>query len=174
MNEIPQVAYIAICELLKILEGLIISIKALDKQVTAQVAAYKQAQLLMSAPGVGPLTSLWFIAEIGNPERFRYSKRVGAYVGITPRQYSSGEMHKQGRISKCGPKELRTLLTEAGIVILTRTNSWSKLKAWGMRLKRKHGLKKAAVAVGRKLSVTMHKMLKTGQKFQFTDREKTK
>jgi len=93
---------------------------------------------------------------------------------MTPRQYSSGEIHKQGRISKCGSKELRTLLMEAGIVILTRTKSWSKLKAWGLRLMKKHGLKKAAVAVGRKLGVIMHRMLVTGEPFNYSNNNKMK
>jgi len=63
---------------------------------------------------------------------------------------------------------------EAGIVILTRTKSWSKLKAWGLRIQKKHGLKKAATAVGRKLSVIMHRMLMTGEQFKFTDKEELK
>ena len=78
---------------------------------------------------------------------------------MTPRQYSSGETKRQGHISKCGSAEMRTLLTEAGLVCLTRSKKWRKMKAWGLKVMRKHGAKKAAVAVGRKLAVIMHRML---------------
>ncbi|WP_215217772.1 transposase, partial [Candidatus Rhabdochlamydia sp. W815] len=70
-----------------------------------------------------------------------------------------GEVQRQGRISKCGSNELRSLLVEAGMVMLTRSKKWSKVKAWGLKIMRKKGMKKAALAVGRKLSVIMHKML---------------
>lgn len=84
---------------------------------------------------------------------------------MTPTQYSSGETTRQGRISKCGSRELRSLLTEAGVVVLTRSQKWSKLKAWGLKLMRKKGMKKASLAVGRKLSVIMHRMLLEQKEF---------
>jgi len=125
----------------------------------------KEARLLMTAQGVGPITALTFKAEIFDPTRFPNSRTVGAYLGMTPTQYSSGETNKQGRISKCGSNELRSLLTEAGNVILTRSQKWSKLKAWGLKLMRKKGHKKACLAVGRKLGVIMHRMLLTQKEF---------
>ena len=171
LSQIPSVAAKSIEQLLCVLKDLLEAIKNFDREITKQVKEYPQAQLLMTIPGVGPITSLRFLAEIGNASRFSRSKSVGAYVGMTPRQYSSGETQKQGRISKCGPKELRCLLMEVGVVILTRTKSWSKLKAWGLKLLRKHGIKKASTAVGRKLAVIMHRMLITGETFKFTDLE---
>lgn len=174
LSEIPKEAANGITQLLEVLEQVLESIKKLDAEISQQIKENEEAQLLMTTPGIGPITALRFLAEICNPTRFTYSKSVGAYVGMTPRQYSSGETQKQGRISKCGPKELRSLLMEAGIVILTRTNSWSKLKAWGLKIQRKHGVKKAAVAVGRKLSVILHRMLMTGKPFAFTEKEELK
>jgi transposase len=120
---------------------------------------------LMTIPGIGPITAMTYKAEIFDPTRFSDSRTVGAYLGMTPKQYSSGEIHKQGRISKCGSKELRSLLTEAGVVVLTRSQKWSKVKAWGLKLMRKKGIKKAALAVGRKLAVIMHRMLVSGKEF---------
>ena len=170
-KELPEAAFRAIQEMMKPLLTVIESIKELDKQVKEQAKANKDVRLLMSIPGVGSVTALRFVAEIGDPGRFMKSKPVGAYIGMTPRQYSSGEIQKQGRISKCGPKALRTLLVEAGVVILSRTRSWSKLKAWGLRIQKRNGFKKAAVAIGRKLSVIMHRMLVTKEPFKFTDKE---
>lgn len=72
-----------------------------------------------------------------------------------------------GRISRCGSKELRSLLTEAGLVLITRTKKWSRLKAWGLKLMKKKGIKKASLAVGRKLSVIMHRMLIEEKEFRY-------
>jgi transposase len=128
----------------------------------------KEVQLLMTAPGVGMIVALSYKTDLGDPSRFKKSASVGAYYGMTPRQYSSGEKVKQGRISRCGAKEVRTLLAEAAVVLLTRNQSWSPLKAWGLKLMKKYGLKKASMAVGRKLSVIMHRMLLTGEPFKFS------
>ena len=102
---------------------------------------------------------------MSNPKRFGNSRAVGAYFGLTPKQYSSGETKRQGHISKCGSTEMRTLLIEAAMVCLTRSKKWSKLKAWGLKIARKHGTKKATVAVGRKLAVIMHRMLVDKKEF---------
>ena len=90
---------------------------------------------------------------------------MGAYLGMTPTQYASGETQRQGKTSKRGSKELRFLLVEAAIVILTRSKKWSKLKTWGLKIMKKKGLKKAAVAVGRKLAVMMHRMMLEDKEF---------
>lgn len=147
------------------------SIMDLDSKIKEIVENEPNARLLMTIPGVGPITALKYLVEIGDPKRFRKSRSVGAYIGLTPKQYSSGETEKQGKISKCGSKDLRSLLVEAAVVLLTRTRSWSKLKVWGLSLMKKSGLKKAATAVARKLAVIMHQMLKNGETFRFSDRE---
>ena len=82
----------------------------------------------MTAPGVGPITALCFLATIDDPTRFKRSRSVGAYVGLTTRRYASGEIDWTGRISKCGDAMLRTYLYEAANVLLTRIAKWSTLK----------------------------------------------
>src|SRR5262245_18868863 len=99
-----------------------------------------------------PPRALCFKATIDDPTRFRRSRSVGAYVGLTTRRHASGEMDWSGRISKCGDAMLRTYLFEAANVLLTRVPKWSALKAWGMRLAKRNGLRKAKVAVARKLA----------------------
>ncbi len=111
---------------------------------------------------------------IGLPKRFKNCRSVPAYFGITPRQYSSGETRIMGRISKCGNSYVRSLLYQAAHVILTRTAKWSKLKAWGMKIQRKHGLKKAAIAVARKLAIIMYRMLITRKSFVHGEPKKKK
>ena len=137
----------------------------IDKKLLEIAYQDKEVRRFMTVPGVGPVTALTYKTEIFDATRFKESRSVGAYLGMTPTQYASGETQKQGKTSKCGSKELRFLLVEAGIVILTRSKKWSKLKAWGLKIMRKKGLKKAAVAVGRKLAVIMHRMMLEGKDF---------
>src|SRR5438045_9713483 len=112
----------------------------------------------MTVPGVGPITALCFKATIDDPTRFKRSRSVGAYVGLTSRRHSSGEVDWTGRISKCGDAMLRTYLFEAANVLLTRVPKWSALKAWGIRLAKRNGLRKAKGAVARKVGGILHRM----------------
>jgi transposase len=112
----------------------------------------------MTVPGIGPITALCFKATIDDPARFKRSRSVGAYIGLTSRRHASGEIDWSGRISKCGDAMLRSYLFEAAGVLLTRVPKWSALKAWGMRLAKRNGLRKAKVAVARKLAVILHRM----------------
>jgi len=99
------------------------------------------------------------------------SRSVGAYVGLTTRRYASGEIDWTGRISKCGDAMLRSYLYEAANVLLTRVAKWSTLKAWGIRLAKRSGLRKAKVAVARKLAVILHRMWVEGTEFKWSLKE---
>ena len=125
----------------------------------------------MTVPGIGPITALAFRSAIDDPARFRRSRSVGAYIGLTPRRYASGEVDWSGRISKCGDRMLRTYLFEAAGVLLTRVPQWCKLKAWGLRLAKRIGFKKARVAVARKLAVILHRMWRDGTDFIWSTKE---
>ena len=105
------------------------------------------------------------------PARFKRSRSVGAYAGLTTRRYASGEIDWTGRISKCGDKMLRTYLYEAANVLLTRIEKWSALKAWGIRLAKRSGLRKAKVAVARKFAVILHRMWIEGTEFKWSSKE---
>lgn len=168
-QEIDQSVLFAIQSLAHAVQAVIEGIDNLDRKINECIREEPQAQLLMTIPGVGPITALKYLVEIGDPKRFKQSRSVGAYVGLTPKQYASGETQRQGKISKCGSKDLRSLLVEAANALMTKAKSWSKLKAWGLRLMRKKGQKKAKIAVARKLAVIMHQMLKTGKTFRFSE-----
>lgn len=127
--------------------------------------------LFESIPGVGTITALTYKAVIDNPRRFKNPRDVGAYLGLTPNQYSSGETKKQGRISKCGCSELRMLLVECATVILARTKGWTKLKAWGLKIMKRSGLKKAAAAVARKLAIIMLRMWQENKAFVWGEKK---
>ena len=119
----------------------------------------------MSTPGVGVLVSLTYASAIDDPARFKHSKQVGAHFGMTPKRYQSGEKDVSGRISKIGDRSVRTVLYEAANIILTKSVKGGALKSWAMRLAARAGMKKAKVALARKLSVTLHRMLVDGTPF---------
>ena len=95
-----------------------------------------------------------------DPERFRSSRAVGPHFGLTPRKYQSGETDYTGRISKIGDAGVRSMLYEAANVILTRPVRGSDLKSWALAVARRAGMRKAKVALARKLAVVLHRMLR--------------
>jgi len=113
---------------------------------------------LMSVPGVGFITALTFKAGVDDPTRFKRSRTVGAHFGLTPRRFQSGEMDNPGRISRCGDSDVRSTLYTAANALLTRSAKWSSLKAWGMKLAKTRGHRRAVIAVARKLAVILHRM----------------
>ena len=123
---------------------------------------------LMRVTGVGPMV-LAFRATLDVPARFKNSKAVGAVFGLTPRRHQSGEIDRMGGISKCGDAMMRTMLFDAAHVMMTRTIRWSWLKAWGMKIARHRGMKRAIVAVARRMAVIMHRMWADGTEFRWTN-----
>jgi transposase len=146
-------------------------VAALSRRLIAMARQDQAVRRLMTAPGVGTLVALTYVSVIDDPERFARSSSVGAYLGLTPRRYQSGEEDHTGHISRCGDRLLRSYLFEAAGVILHRVSKWSALKAWGTRLAKRIGTKKATVAVARKLSVILHRMLRDGSEFRWSARE---
>ena len=126
---------------------------------------------LMTVPGVGPVTALTVCSAVDDPARFNRSRAVGAHFGLTPRRYQSGETDRVGHISKQGDGLARQALYEAANVLLTRTSKWSALKAWGMGIAKRAGMRRAKVAVARKLAVIMHRMWLDGSEFRFSAAE---
>jgi transposase len=124
---------------------------------------------LMTAPGVGVVVALTYRATIDQPQRFVHSRAVGAHVGLTPKRYQSGEVDYDGRVSKCGDTMLRTMLYEAAQSLLTHSRKWSWLKAWGMRVAQRRGMRRAIVAVARRLAVVLHRMWVDGTEFRWSN-----
>jgi len=134
-------------------------LKGFEKRVRLMARDDSQARLLTTAPGVGAIVSLTYASAIDDPSRFKRSRMVGAHFGMTPKKYQSGETDITGRISKMGDESVRTALFQAAHIILTRPVKSSALKSWGRRLAKRIGMKRAKVAVARKLAVIMHRML---------------
>ena len=121
----------------------------------------------MTVPGIGPVVALTYRVTVDVPTRFRNSKAVGAVFGLTPAKYQSGEINRTGAISRCGDDMMRVMLYEAAQSML-RSTKWSWLKAWAIKIARHRGMKKAIVALARRLAVIMHRIWVDGTEFRWT------
>lgn len=140
-----------------------------DKAVRAMAKASPTCRLLMSVPGIGVVSVLAYVSTVEDPARFVRSRSVGAHMGLTPRQYQSGEVDRSGRISRCGDTLARTLMYEAAVVILTRVKRTSRLKDWAQAIAKRSGPGKARVALARKLPVILHSIWRSGEPFQWSE-----
>ena len=143
-------------------------VSVLHRRLLALVRGDDVCRRLMTIPGVGPVVALTFRVTVDVPARFRNSKAVGAVFGLTPAKYQSGENDRTGAISRCGDEMMRMMLYEAAQSMLVRTVKWSWLKAWAMKIARHRGMKKAIVALARRLAVIMHRMWVDGTEFRWT------
>jgi transposase len=155
-------------ELAVVLEPLFSEIAALSERITAADRAAQRAAeqnpsaaRLMQVPGVGPLTALTFVHTLEDPSRFRRSREVGAYLGLTPRQAQSGSSDPQLSISKAGDVRLRRLLVQCAHRILGPFGRDSSLRRWALQLASRGGAagrKRAVTALARKLAVVLHRL----------------
>ncbi len=140
----------------------------LHRRLLAIVRDDDVCRRLMTVPGVGPVVALTYRATVDVPARFRNFKVVGAVFGLTPAKYKSGENDRTGAISRCGDEMMRMMLYEAAQSMLVRAAKWSWLKAWAMKIARRRGMKKAIVALARRLAVIMHRIWVDGTDFRWT------
>ena len=139
----------------------------LDKALRRAARDDEAARRLMSIPGVGAVSAFAFVATIDDPTRFRSSRSVGAYLGLSAKRHQSGERDISGRITKRGDRMMRTILYEAANSLLTRVRSGkgAALQKWAHALKARSSHKKAVVALARKLAVIMHRLWIDGTTF---------
>jgi transposase len=138
-----------------------------DVQVKALTRSDEVVRRLTTVPGVGPVTALAFKSTVDDPGRFKNAGDVGAYLGLTPRRYQSGELDRIGRISKRGDRLTRSYLYEAANVLLKVVRRGSPLKNWGLKLSKRIGAKKAKVAIARKIATIMHCIWVDGTQFEW-------
>jgi transposase len=141
---------------------------ALHRRLLGIVRDDAVCRRLMTVPGVGAVVAVAYKTAIDDPSRFKRSKDVGAHFGLTPRKYQSGETDWTGRVSKVGDAMARTVLYEAATVLLGRVVRFSALKAWAMGVAKRQGMRKARVALARKLSVVLHRMWVDGKDFRWS------
>ena len=140
------------------------AVAAIDADMRRMTRASAACRRLMTIPGVGQLTALAFVAAIDDPPASA-ARETSAYLGLVPRRYQSGEVDYVGSISKCGDRRVRTLLYEAANVMLTRYKGQLKLKDWAFAIAKRSTMRKARIALARRLAIIMHAMLRDGTKF---------
>jgi len=155
-----------------VIEPLLAAMTAVRKELartTRTLLAFargdKTCRLLMTMPGVGALVAVTYLCTVCEPGRFGKSRNVGAHVGLTSRRNQSGEVDIRGRISHCGDNLLRSYLYEAARVMLFRWSGACALKDWAARMIPAKGVKKACVALARKIAVVLHEMWEHGVAF---------
>jgi transposase len=170
MAEVPQECRLVIAPVVRALEELSQRIKELDASL-AKLAAerYPQTIYLQQVSGVGPITALYFVLKIGDPNRFERTRDVGAFVGLCPRRDQSGESDKELRISKCGDAYLRRLLVSAAQYILGPFGADSALRLQGLQMAAEgtaKAKKRAVVAVARQLAVLLLTLWKRQEPYE--------
>jgi transposase len=164
---IPEALWPALEPILEQIASLTERIRDYDRQlVTISEDHYPETELLRQVEGIGPLTALTFVLTLEDPHRFERSRSVGAYLGLVPATYRSGESDPQKRISKEGDQMLRKLLVGSAHYVLGPFGSDSDLRRHGQKIASRGGKnakKRAAVAVARKLSVLLHHLWLTGE-----------
>ena len=144
---------------------------ALHRQVLTAARAHPICRRLMTVPGVASVVSLTYVTGVDDPTRFQRSAAVAPHFGLTPRKYASGMIDRNGPISKAGDQMVRQALYQAAHTLLTRVQRWSSLKAWGMQVAKRRGLRRATVAVARKLAIILHRMWTRGEAFRWITAE---
>ena len=154
--------------LLRCREVLRTELAGLHRKMLAIVRANQVCRRLTTVPGVGPVTALTFVSAIDDPGRFPSSRSVGAHFGLTPRRYQSGETDIIGSITKAGDAMVRSALYEAAFSLLVKVKPMSALRSWAMSVARRRGLKRAVVALARKLASVLHRMWVDGTDFRWS------
>jgi transposase len=162
----PRLAAIAE-PLLKVHQVMRQQLAVLHKILLDMVRGDPVCRRLMTAPGVGAVVALTYRATIDQPQRFVHSRAVGAHVGLTPKRYQSGETDYDRGVSKSGDALSRTMLYEAAHSLLIHSGKWSWLKAWGIQVAQRRGIRRAIVAVARRLAVVLHRMWVDGSEFRW-------
>jgi transposase len=144
--------------MLRAREALRAEYHALHRAVLAIVRTDTTCRRLMTVPGVGALVAVTFTSAVDDPARFKRSRSVGAHFGLTPKKYQSGETDVTGGISKAGDATVRAVLYEAANVMLTRAGKFSTLKRWALGVAQRRGMRRAKVALARKLATVLHRL----------------
>ena len=152
--------------LLRIMEPLNQEIDVADGSLVEKGKAEPVVRRLKTAPGIGPVTALAYVATLDDVRRFRTAHQVESYIGLVPREHSSGEHQVRGRITKTGDKRLRWLLVEAAWrVMRSRRPDLAALQAWTAKIATRRGRSVAAVALARRLAGILYAMWRDEQDY---------
>ncbi len=136
-----------------------------DQRIAAHIKEDRQAQAAMQIMGIGPVTASAVVATVGDFKQFKSGAQFGAWLGLTPRQSSSGGKNKLGAITKKGDQYLRTLLVQGAKSVVFRGVANNPITRWAQELRDRSGWQKAAVALANKNARTLWALLTKGVEF---------
>jgi transposase len=164
--EVPEMLALELAPLVSLLKPLNEQIAAADARIAALAEGDPVVNLLMSAPGVGPVTATAFVSILDDVKRFANAHQVEAYLGLVPTEASSGEKQCRGSITKAGNARMRWLLVEAAWGVLrTRRADTAELRAWAMRVAQRRGKRTAVVALARRLAGILYAMWRDNTRY---------
>ncbi len=140
----------------------------MTKRVRSLAMSDATCRLLMTMPGVGPVTALTFVTAVDDPTRFRRTRDIGAWAGLTPKRSQSGERDVSGGITRTGDVALRTALFQAATVMLHASRKMNWPKSWALRIATRRGGKRATTALARRMAMVLLRMWRDGTEFRFT------
>jgi transposase len=154
-SELPAPLRLALDEVCQEIRDLEARIQTVEKQLALLAAEFPVVERLRSIPGIGLLTATALVAFVGNVERFATSRRFASFLGLTPREHSTGLKRRLGRISKRGDVYLRSLLIHGArsvLVAAKRSRQPDRLRAWALEVEQHRGHNKATVALANKMA----------------------
>ena len=156
----------AMAPLLELLAAIAPLIAQAERWARHAAPADPVARRLMTAPGVGPVVALAFQATVDDVGRFATPGAVTAYLGLVPREHSSGERQRKGAITKAGPSRMRVLLIQSAWHLWRSPTGSATLHAWARRLGERRGRRIAVVALARRLARILWAMWRDGRDFE--------
>jgi len=166
-NGLPMLARKLVHDVYSRLQGMNEQLLAYDRELEHLSQQSEVARRLMSIPGIGAVTATALLASVGDPRQFKNGRQFAAWLGLTPRQYTTGGKIRLGRITKKGDVYLRTLLIHGTRAVLARlTDKSDRLSVWARALIERRGYKRAAVALAAKNARILWALMVRGERFQ--------
>jgi len=162
-RESLRACFESLIELYEYLTDQLMKMNERVKELSQSLKYRQRLKLLCSIPGIGTLIGMEILVELPEMERFKSGDELASYIGLTPSEYSTGQYVRQGRITRCGNKRVRTCAVEGSWILITK-DPWMRSKY--LQLKAMKGAKRAIIAIARRLMVRVRKILLTGEPYR--------
>ncbi len=165
-DRIPAAARLSLAVLARQYVAVTTEIGAIEKHIHAWHRSCEESRRLMEIPGVGPIVATALVAEVGDWKAFSSGRSLAAWIGLVPKQHSTGGKERLGRISKQGNRHLRWLLVAGAMAVIRYARRHGTKRLWLARLMGRRPAKVAAVALANKIARMAWAMMVHGERFK--------